>query len=56
MCEDAKNENKFSADENDCRIFYHCSNRKAVKRTCPRNLAFNNKIQVCDFKANVKHC
>ena len=56
MCNQTENNNKFASDENDCRVFYQCNNLKAYKRTCPHNLAFNNKINVCDFKTNVKTC
>ena len=48
--------NKFSSDPNDCRVFYQCNNLKAYRRTCQINLAFNNKINVCDFKKNVLNC
>jgi len=40
----------------DCKSFYMCDHCKAIRKPCPRGLAWNQGLTTCDWPANVKGC
>jgi len=45
----------FSVND-DCKSFYMCDHCKAIKKPCPKGLAWNQQLTTCDWPANVKGC
>merc|ERR1712180_156060 len=51
FCSDKK-DGLYSHNEN-CNLFYNCHNGKTHVQNCPTGLQFNEKVQTCDWPANV---
>jgi len=49
VCEEATG---IYQNPNDCHTYYHCTHGIAYYVTCPANLHFNKKLQVCDYPQN----